>query len=94
RPGPPELLKRLPLWLESLLFLLLAALGTASLRLPTLARCLLGPLLIIAALALSIALLRYQGSWAPFTPLLACTSLTWLLTTYLHHKITPQEQPS
>ncbi|MDA1006721.1 MAG: hypothetical protein O3A87_09640, partial [Verrucomicrobia bacterium] len=89
-----ELHLRLPLWLESLLFLLLAALGTASLRLPTLARCLLGPLLIIAALALSIALLRYQGSWAPFTPLLACTSLTWLLTTYLHHKITPQEQPS
>lgn len=79
RPGPPVAHPRFPLWIESLLLLVLAALGAACLALPHLLRHLLGALLVLAGLGLAAALLRFEGSWTLFTPLLTCTILTWAL---------------
>lgn len=83
RPGPAKDHPRFPLWLETALFLLIAGIGAACLHFRPLARHLLFPLLTLTILAVLMVLLQKQGTWSPFTPILACGLTTWALSTYL-----------
>jgi hypothetical protein len=80
RPGPVEIHPQLPLWAETVLFLMIGILSAVFLRFSSFNRSISFALVVLGCFMVLIGLLDLttNHTWTPLTPILACALGGWL----------------